>query len=104
MCEFRECPVCQAKPGTPELCESCLHNRDTIARLTARLDDREERLREKDEPDSCPQRQITVMADKHGVTIPGGRLVIVVPGKPDPVELVFRQLSEAIQYVQSGGE
>lgn len=28
--EFRECETCAAKPGTPILCESCLHNRSLI--------------------------------------------------------------------------
>ena len=30
MTEFKECASCRAKPGSPTLCESCLHNRTTI--------------------------------------------------------------------------
>ncbi len=30
---FVECPTCAAKPGTPTLCESCLHNRAVIGQL-----------------------------------------------------------------------
>lgn len=32
--EFVECDTCRAKPGSPSLCAGCLHNRDTIHRLT----------------------------------------------------------------------
>lgn len=31
--EFRECDTCRAKPGTPLLCDGCLHNRLVIAEL-----------------------------------------------------------------------
>lgn len=31
--EFEECPECSKKPGTPTLCRSCIHNRDTIQTL-----------------------------------------------------------------------
>lgn len=30
---FVECAICGAKPGSPDLCESCLHNRHAIAVL-----------------------------------------------------------------------
>lgn len=30
---FRECDTCASKPGSPQLCVGCLHNRETIARL-----------------------------------------------------------------------
>lgn len=30
---FRECPQCAAKAGSPVLCASCIHNRDTIGEL-----------------------------------------------------------------------
>lgn len=30
---FMECPTCAWKPGSPILCDSCLHNRATIERL-----------------------------------------------------------------------
>lgn len=33
---FRECPTCAAKPGSPELCESCYHNRYVIEMLRRR--------------------------------------------------------------------
>jgi hypothetical protein len=35
--EFIECPSCAVKPGSPTLCDSCLHNRDAIQFLHARL-------------------------------------------------------------------
>lgn len=31
--EFFECDTCAAKPGTPELCPPCYHNRSLIDRL-----------------------------------------------------------------------
>lgn len=31
--EFWECESCRSKPGTPALCESCLHNRKVISDL-----------------------------------------------------------------------
>lgn len=34
---FKECPSCAAKPGTPVLCESCLHNRRVITELASRV-------------------------------------------------------------------
>lgn len=30
---FMECSVCKSKPGTPQLCESCLNNRAVISRF-----------------------------------------------------------------------
>ena len=33
MMEFKECAECSAKPGSPTLCDSCLHNRSTINKL-----------------------------------------------------------------------
>lgn len=35
MLEFKKCAACAAKPGSPILCISCLHNRETIAQLEA---------------------------------------------------------------------
>lgn len=34
--DFYECASCRVKPGSPTLCESCLHNREVIQRLRAR--------------------------------------------------------------------
>ena len=34
MNDFKECDICNAKPGTPELCESCLQNRKVISELS----------------------------------------------------------------------
>lgn len=31
--DFVECSICAAKPGSPTLCRSCLHNRDAIYQL-----------------------------------------------------------------------
>lgn len=36
--DFKECSYCAAKPGSPTLCESCLHNRDLVSRLTSSKD------------------------------------------------------------------
>jgi hypothetical protein len=37
MIAFHECAICRAKPGTPSLCASCVHNRATIDRLHGAL-------------------------------------------------------------------
>lgn len=37
MDEFKECPTCAAKPGMPRLCDSCLHNREIISRLSGQM-------------------------------------------------------------------
>jgi hypothetical protein len=34
---FKECAVCRAKPGSPELCGPCQYNRKVIRGLTARI-------------------------------------------------------------------
>lgn len=31
--EFVECITCSKKPGTPILCDSCVHNRNLITKL-----------------------------------------------------------------------
>jgi len=36
--EFKECDACRAKPGSPVLCEACLHNRGMVHDLKERLD------------------------------------------------------------------
>lgn len=36
--EFKECEICEAKPGSPYLCKSCLHNRTVIERLKTKID------------------------------------------------------------------
>ena len=33
MIDSMECSICAAKPGSPTLCRSCLHNRDMITKL-----------------------------------------------------------------------
>lgn len=35
--EYCECDACASKPGAPELCAACLHNRTTINDLKRRL-------------------------------------------------------------------
>jgi len=37
MSEFKECDTCAAKPGSPVLCATCLHNRSVISKLEERL-------------------------------------------------------------------
>jgi hypothetical protein len=37
--EFKECSVCEAKPGSPILCDSCLANRNTITILLERIEE-----------------------------------------------------------------
>ena len=31
--EFMECDTCKAKPGSPQLCNGCLHNRNAIHKM-----------------------------------------------------------------------
>lgn len=38
MFEFKECASCAVKPGSPYLCESCLHNRTAINLMKAQLE------------------------------------------------------------------
>ena len=35
--DFRECPTCAAKTGSPTLCEICLHNRSVVSNLKAQI-------------------------------------------------------------------
>lgn len=35
--DFMECPTCAAKPGSPTLCDSCLHNRSLIGVLQRKI-------------------------------------------------------------------
>lgn len=42
MFEFRECASCDAKPGSPALCEACLHNRKLVTDLNRRIKELEE--------------------------------------------------------------
>jgi hypothetical protein len=35
---WMECAECSAKPGSPTLCASCIHNRDTVLRLQRMVD------------------------------------------------------------------
>ena len=39
--EFVECGLCSSKPGSPVLCKSCLHNRQTIHDLQDKLSENE---------------------------------------------------------------
>lgn len=39
----KECAACAAKPGSPALCESCLHNRTLVANLKDQIDKLEAR-------------------------------------------------------------
>ena len=32
---FQECDTCRAKPGSPELCHGCYHNRSVIDKLNS---------------------------------------------------------------------
>ncbi len=41
MSTFKECAACAAKPGTPHLCESCLHNRSMILDMEMKLEEAE---------------------------------------------------------------
>jgi hypothetical protein len=40
--EFMECAACAAKPGSPALCEACLHNRKIVSELNHRIKSLEE--------------------------------------------------------------
>ena len=46
MSDFMECATCAAKPGSPQLCASCLHNRADLAKARAKSEERR-RLLEK---------------------------------------------------------
>ena len=35
--DFKECLECSTKPGSPELCETCLYNRDLVNELQNNL-------------------------------------------------------------------
>jgi hypothetical protein len=35
---FHECDACRTEPGTPWLCDGCLHNRALIAELRSRVE------------------------------------------------------------------
>lgn len=35
--EFMECDICRKKPGSPKLCDACVHNRDLIQGLKEEL-------------------------------------------------------------------
>lgn len=37
MAEYRECATCAAKPGSPTLCPTCLHNRNLVMDLNEKL-------------------------------------------------------------------
>lgn len=36
--EYQECASCAAKPGAPELCPACLHNRVVVEALKAKIE------------------------------------------------------------------
>ncbi len=42
--DFMECKECAAKPGSPQLCEACLRNRDSLSKLSEILDRQKETL------------------------------------------------------------
>ena len=35
--EFHECPVCSAKPGSPDLCRECLERRELYSLLRPKM-------------------------------------------------------------------
>lgn len=37
MSDFMECAACAAKPGAPQLCAACLHNRTELAKVRAKV-------------------------------------------------------------------
>lgn len=41
--EFWECKTCRVKPGSPTLCDSCLHNRRVIGDLQKRVREMEKK-------------------------------------------------------------
>ena len=47
--EYKECKSCSKKPGSPDLCESCLHNRTLMYRLRHKIEDLENIIYKKDE-------------------------------------------------------
>lgn len=45
--KFRECDACRGKPGSPQLCKPCLHNRAAINRMNEYIRWRGRSLRER---------------------------------------------------------
>lgn len=43
---FKECPACAAKPGIPELCASCLKNREAVTGLRKQAEELDKENRE----------------------------------------------------------
>lgn len=42
--EFKECESCASKPGTPILCNGCLHNRNAIYELHTELKEAQKKI------------------------------------------------------------
>jgi len=36
--DYKECKICSDKPGSPTLCESCLHNRELVSKLKQEIE------------------------------------------------------------------
>jgi hypothetical protein len=51
--EFVECSVCAAKPGSPDLCYSCLSNRKTIEQLEHQIETLKENASQDNKAVSC---------------------------------------------------
>lgn len=58
---FMECDSCRAKPGSPQLCWGCLHNRDIISSISTLL--QEERERQKQEDIKLLQKELSRITD-----------------------------------------
>lgn len=43
--ELMECEICRAKPGSPNLCPRCLHNRAVISRLKKEVNNKAKLIR-----------------------------------------------------------
>lgn len=43
--DYKECADCASKPGSPTLCESCLHNRRVVGELQREVRRLQERVR-----------------------------------------------------------
>ena len=42
--EFVECYDCSQRPGSPRLCDACIHNRDLITRLKSPAKKKKEKI------------------------------------------------------------
>lgn len=60
--DFVECEACRSKPGTPVLCDGCLHNRKLIGDLKSELGSTTRKLEEHAKDVAALKRTIRVLS------------------------------------------